>query len=424
MAEVPDRDWGRVDDSPPFSITKDVPRFELLSFELDTERVRSHEEFTATVRMRNDGSVGGYLLKINADDTTIHAEWILVEENETKEIRVPLRLYAGGHRVLSVEDMKADIEVDAVRLDARSGIIFSTPMLPSLVRLDEPAQFVCSARNISGCKMPVEAAVHVDEKEIIKPAPQNIQPGANFELRGETPTRLSKGLHTFRIENSPTVPFKVWDHPEETLVLHYTFDRDDEHIIDHSGFENHGIVVGDVKFVEGMRKNGIRVFNGGHVAIPDANSLAIEDETVTIMCWYKPEDEVKAGSLITKGAHIMLKMNGNFQVKLAVGGFGRGQCFYTAPTKPSVTDPVWKHEWSHFAGVCTGESLLLYYNGELCNKLRHPGKIGHTDFGWRIGSNSEIPMNREPAGIIDEVMIFAGALSARDIRAIVDDAKK
>jgi len=39
-----------------------------------------------------------------------------------------------------------------------------------------------------------------------------------------------------------------------------------------------------------------------------------------MLCWYKSENENGTGSLITKGAHNMLKLNGKWQLKLAIGG--------------------------------------------------------------------------------------------------------
>ncbi|MBV6652907.1 MAG: hypothetical protein KI786_04080 [Mameliella sp.] len=108
-------------------------------------------------------------------------------------------------------------------------------------------------------------------------------------------------------------------------------------------------------------------------------------------------------------------------MKLAIGGWGRGQCFFNAKPKPDdPKNPIWTDEWGHFAGVGNANSIEVYYNGDLKNRLPHRGAIGPTDFEWRIGGNAEIPMKRKPDGIIDEVMIFAGALSEAEIKALME----
>ena len=81
-------------------------------------------------------------------------------------------------------------------------------------------------------------------------------------------------------------------------------------------------------------------------------------------------------------------------------------------------------KWAHFAGVGTARAIQIFYNGDLKHQLAHEGPIGHTDFEWRIGSNSEIPIGRTPDGVLDEVMIFARALSPDDIQSLVEALRK
>jgi hypothetical protein len=142
-----------------------------------------------------------------------------------------------------------------------------------------------------------------------------------------------------------------------------------------------------------------------------------------MLCWYRPGDEQGNGSLITKGGHHMMKMNGPWQLKFTAGGWGQGQCYYNARPASDSRRPAWIGEWAHFAGVAGSGENRLFYNGEEAHRLPHKGGLGQTGFPWRIGGNAEIPLGRIPDGVLDEVMIFAGSLTGEDIRSLMNNGK-
>jgi MSHA biogenesis protein MshQ len=210
----------------------------------------------------------------------------------------------------------------------------------------------------------------------------------------------------------------VYDKPVETLVLHYTFDDvKGKKVPDHSGFGNDGEVIGALQFEPGIHGKGFRA-QAGYIQVPEYKSLEITDETLTMFCWYKPADEDGKASLVTKGGHNMMKLNGKWQLQLAIGGWGVGQCNYNVPYDPVTKSPAWENQWSHFAGTRSNDTLHIYYNGVHVSQLPVQGTIGHTDFPWCIGTNAEIPIGRTPDGVIDEVMIFVEALPQDQIDSL------
>lgn len=419
MSNQPNKEWGTGKDALPFSVTQTQPDFSVLALTSTNKKtVKSNEEFILTAKIKNSGSKGSYQLKLKNSETEIYNKWILFNENETKEIEVPVKLYKGGKQEVSLENLSVEVNIEPLKSDPKNSLTYSVPEVKALIKKGNDIEFNCSVKNISGFDVEFEPVVFINNKEVKKLNKIILQPGESTQIKDVLSNQDNTGLTKLKINNSPEAIFKIYEKATETMVLHYTFDKDKGKIIDNSGFENHGEVIGKISYVAGVSGKGIK-FDDGYIRIPETQSMSITDENITMLCWYKPENEKGKASLITKGGHNMLKLNGKWQLKLAVGGWGKGQCFYNAKTKPDNNkQPAWMGEWSHFGGIGTANSIQVSYNGEIKNQIKHKGKIGHTDFEWRIGSNSELPANKKPDGTIDEVMIFAGALTEDEIKQI------
>lgn len=417
MGDRPNPEWGLAGPAP-YSVTMEQPRFEVSALHPDRAEVRSHEAFRLKASIINTGVIGSYPLKIREGETVIDSLFVLLQPGETKTVERPLRLYEGGATTLSVGDAAGVVlQVQPTDLPPGEALSVTELEVPPLTHMRDSLWWRAEVRNISGQAAEVAPVLYLDDTPVETLSNLTLQPGERARIDGVLPPIPEVGFHDLVLHNSSAIRFKVYEKPAETLVLHYTFDERGDTIVDHSGFGNYGVIVGELEYVKGIKEAGIKVENG-YVEVPESPSLIIEDEELTMICWYKPGPKNGKSSLITKGGHNMMKLNGKWQLQLAIGGWGVGQCSYNAPYDAAAGEPVWLGQWSHFAGTRADDGLRVFYNGEMASQLRVKDHIGHTDFKWRIGSNAEIPIGRTPDGVIDEVMIFARALSAAEVRAV------
>ena len=419
MGAKPNRGWA-ANGTPPYSVTKSESEFKVISVESEASIVHSDEAFNLLLEIENTGSPGSYPVYVTLANDTIHTDFLFLQQDSRKLLTIPLRLYKGGESELSVANKSAVVQVHPTTLSSEEAFVFNAPVITPLVKSGDSIRFLCTVKNVSGQTSGLTPALYLDAKRLKKLPEIQLEPGETREIAGSLEGITSTGFHIVSIGNGPATRFKVFEKPEETMVLHYSFDEVQNDIVtDHSGFRNHGEIVGKLNYVVGVDGRGITVKNG-YVKAPETKSLSIEAEALTVLCWYKPGDEDGKASLVTKGGHNMMKLNSKWQLQLAIGGWGVGQCHHNVPNDPVTKGPQWQDQWSHFAGTRSKDTLSIYYNGRHVSNLAVKGTIGHTDFPWCIGTNAEIPIGRTPDGIIDEVMIFSEALNQEQIAAIFE----
>ena len=422
MADQPDQTWGGTDAGLPCSVSDGRPDIKVMSFYSNSDTVNSNESFTVTADLKNNGALGSFELGVRDQYKSLHSEWILLQSGESRSVKIPLKLFRGGGHTLLLGKKFISVHVKPQKLDDQSAFVYSLDV--PVFHTGDSIAFNCQVQNVSGFEKQLVPQIMINDQSVFTFDHQTVKPGEILMLKSKIAFSDKPGLYALRVNNSQCENFKIINKPMQSLVLHYTFDDDSGRVFDHSGFENHGEIIGDVAYTDGVSGRGVR-FIDGYIRVPDSESLDITGNEISMLCWYKAGDERQKGSFISKGAHNMLKLNNKWQVKLAVGGWGRGQSFYNAPPKSDGSgEPLWKNEWTHFAGIGTDRAIQIFYNGELKHQLSHEGPIGHTDFEWRIGSNSEIPNGRTPDGVLDEVMIFARALSPYDIQYLVESLRK
>lgn len=416
MGSQPNKSWGTR--AVPYSMSSEKPDFQALSLKSKKTQTTPHTPLVLNARIQNKGAAGSYFLNIQNQHRTVHSEWVLIGKKQTKDLKIPVKLYRKGKQTLRLENQKTTIKVKTKKHSQAPVFSISQPRMKSFTNQKDSVWFLCRVKNISGFEKAFQPVIFLNGKEQKRLSSKKIAPGKSIEIQSFVIAPQVPGLYKLRVNDSPESRFKVAANALDKLVLHYRFENDSQTICDESGFENHGTVVGQIRHVASLSGKGIR-FENGYIRLPQSQSLSLEGDQITLLCWYKPENEKGKASLITRGGHNMLKLNGKWQIKLAIGGWGRGQCFYNAKPKPeNIREPSWMGEWTHFAAVKTPRFIQVFCNGILKNQLEHEGKTGHSDFEWRIGSNSEMPANKKPDGILDEVMIFAGALTEREIQGI------
>jgi hypothetical protein len=150
-----------------------------------------------------------------------------------------------------------------------------------------------------------------------------------------------------------------------------------------------------------------------YVAVANSPSLDQMGETLTMAAWVYPEAEGDGlMDILTKGDFNVLQVKDNRQLSFFAGGWGRGDCTVDLPVD-------WLGRWHHIAGVCTGNELRLYIDGELkgTTKLADRVNLSVTN-RWVLGRNEEFPGQRVLRGLLDTVQVWAEPLSGAAIRAL------
>mgnify|MGYP003563125466 CR=1 FL=1 len=422
MGAEPNKLWASTGLAP-YSLTESTPEFDVTYLSSDKSSVNSNEELMVNARVKNIGSAGSFNLQLFDADNVIHSQWILLEENQEKSIDIPVRLFAEGTHQLKISDQTAMVTVEPKDMVLSRALKYTTPDVEPIIHLDDSIRISFEVMNISGFPKESAPQILVDGR-IIKTLPKmKIEPGRNVELQYSLAPINETGMHNVKIGNGPNTKFRVYGSADETLVLHYNFEKTNDQIRDLSGFDNHGNIVGEVDFVDGQSGSGIQMIDG-YIDIPPSKSLDIHNNEMTIICRYKPGEEEGMGSIVTQGTHNMIKMSGKWQIKLAIGGWGRGQCHFNSPPNANdISEPAWLNKWIEVVGVRRQGNIQLYVNNDLKYELAPRGEIYSSDYHWRIGDNAERSGERKPEGIIDEVWLFAKALSAEQIRQILDQSK-
>lgn len=189
---------------------------------------------------------------------------------------------------------------------------------------------------------------------------------------------------------------------DKGLVGHWKLDeRSGITAKDSSGYGNHGTLMGNGLWVEGMRGGALDVSKpGSYVDCGAAPSLDIY-ETMTLCLWLKihPTEAGQFRPYLTKGRCYGIRQHPSRDLE-----------FYLNDTSTiSVRHPLPLHaqsgEWLYVIGMYDGEKLELYFDSAL---------VAHTDYGGLIditGAPVHIAHNvayskRVCNAVIDDVHIF------------------
>jgi len=298
----------------------------------------------------------------------------------------------------------------------------NTP-LPRLIAIGEPCRISAFIKNEGGYSGTTVANLYINDY-LVDSREVTLEPAEEKEVKFEVVFSKIQ-LHKVTIANLAPYTLRAYQAPLESPdvpfedgilnpVLLFSFDQEAENkVYDHSGYENHGIVKGEIEWVDGIFGKAIRTNApmGSYIEIPEDSSLSFaESSTLTMMAWVYPMDEKGYADILTKDDWISLQVKANNAVlNFAAGGWQRGEAFGYVPKN-------WNNNWHHVAGVCDEKTLKVYMDGDLMatKKLSKPGVIGPTDKPWNIGRNAT-NTERFFNGFIDEVKIYNKALSQREI---------
>ncbi len=199
------------------------------------------------------------------------------------------------------------------------------------------------------------------------------------------------------------------------LVLYFPFDSDDGTTIrDWSGRASNGL---PFKMEFQPDRSGGQAFKSderSYIEVPHEESLT--SKIITVAAWVNPSTG-GSGYVIGKDDWEGEKAKGYvLRIGDGVGDF-------------TVSDGTWRRavskaqvppgQWTHLAGVFDGSSAHIYVNGNLDSSQKASASMAVSKYPITIGSGGFEKSGRKFQGGIDNVMIFATALSADQIQALM-----
>ena len=207
---------------------------------------------------------------------------------------------------------------------------------------------------------------------------------------------------------------------EEDILVYYSFDKlNGNKVPDDSGNGNEAELDGKGSLVKGAFKKAIRL-NGGVVQMA-ANDFIVpigEKGEITMEAWFYLNDHAAYDGIIS--------------IEAAAGGC----CEFRTMVDPNF-NPFWdaghhadkklanftfeKDEWYHYVLVADGKDGKIYVNGEFIGA--QPENFKWPEFkeaAIYIGAGESPAHHRVEDAIIDEVVIYAKALTEEEVQASME----
>src|SRR5690606_26641549 len=293
----------------------------------------------------------------------------------------------GRHHVL-LDDAAFTIDVRKPPLKVRRRQLcrISEVVYHPLIKRGDSQQGHYLIRNTDGARRRITVPSHLDGKLCYIDSVW-LNPGEAKRLSFEF-IEQSPGRHTLTIGGSMPVSFTIYDWPLEATIL----------------------TSGD----------GVIRLRGAGTVQHWSNTPLLSNlgKQLTMMLWVKPlEYSRNTTDMLSKGDHHVIQTVGGRRLTFFVGGWGRGECTVLLPDN-------WVGHWHHLAGVCTGDRLLIYIDGQLAGitPISPSESLMCTDT-WALGGNSEFPDTRYFWGDAAGLNIVKEALSEQDIRYVMESSR-
>lgn len=190
---------------------------------------------------------------------------------------------------------------------------------------------------------------------------------------------------------------------------------------DSSGNGHDATLVGNIKWVEGKFGKGLE-FNGTSDVLNTDYKSDDQNAAWTAMCW------VELSGPAPHTMHRLLVGRSNGVPQLWVANIGKAQAQHKTGNGfqecPGTTDIP--EEWTHIAGTFDGNTIRVYVNGVEESSLKPEGVIVTNAWPLQIGGFDETLAGGGWSGcwtngIIDEIALFNTALTADDIKTIMEN---
>ncbi len=198
-------------------------------------------------------------------------------------------------------------------------------------------------------------------------------------------------------------------------VLYMSFDEPPGggEVLDESGFENHGQILGNgIDWTQKGRFNGALEFDGASkIEIPHSESLNLS-KNMTLQIWFKTDVEMQGRFLIYK-SHVGGGRNYQWGIYLT----GTSSAVSTYVVKPNDEVKTAGHtgvynddQWHFLAGTYDGDTVNCYMDGVL-NSAAFAGELRTGEAPVYIGAWSNFF-----TGTLDEVRIVNIALNEDQLK--------
>lgn len=186
---------------------------------------------------------------------------------------------------------------------------------------------------------------------------------------------------------------------------------------------NKGTAQGNIVYAAGKVSLAFNFDGSSFVTMGNPPALNLNGNQVTITGWINPRINAPAiyfgkthfGAndyllLYGRGLDAMVTVNGTSMTVLGYSDF---------PSKTRLYVPA-TGEWTHIAMTYDGTRITLYANGEIIGDANYSGNIGGDNVPFNIGGRANDEGTGKFNGLIDEVQVFNRALSAEEIRGILE----
>ncbi|MHC4633054.1 MAG: LamG-like jellyroll fold domain-containing protein, partial [Planctomycetota bacterium] len=183
--------------------------------------------------------------------------------------------------------------------------------------------------------------------------------------------------------------------------------------IDYSGYNHHGTLVGNPRWVRGARDNALDFDGDDYVDCGNPPEFNMRD-ALTMACWIKVNQFNKIWqTIISKG-------EGYRCSRLENTDFLHFACSGLTPWRVDGQVNVNDGQWHHVACVYDGSNLILYVDGDVDSSAATSGQIDPNTYNLFIGENSQV-LDRCFEGKIDDIRIYNRALVKPGIVEIVKE---
>ncbi|MCX8166875.1 MAG: LamG domain-containing protein [Candidatus Micrarchaeota archaeon] len=200
------------------------------------------------------------------------------------------------------------------------------------------------------------------------------------------------------------------------LIAYWPFDSyNSTHVRDISRYNNHGTFAGNNNQSNVSGRFGIGWFfdgNDDRIVVPNSNSLN-PTQQISIVAWFNATQWGTNRRILQKGYS-----DNQYRLTAETGNF---KWHITGITEIAVSLPT-TNQWHHVVGTYNGSEQRLYINGILnftrSATIQLPVTTDHLEIGSK--PNTLVSGDRFN-GTLDEIMIFARALSPSEITAMYNN---